>query len=795
MHRPWHWIPRASSLALLLAVPLSAHAIADGPRNGPSVLVDAESVDAGDEELYLAVSLNQADTDHLARFVLRDGALFASAATLQALGLRWPGSEQASGLVALAVLPGLVAHYDAARQRVALNAPVSMLSHAPVRGGFIAREAPRTDQAEPVGGAILNYSLYGVRSGNQAASLSGSGELRVFGAGPGTWRSSLRGRVAEGRHEATRLDTAWTLDLPDRMLSLTIGDTITGATLWSRPLRIGGIRLARNFELQPYRISTPLATFAGEAALPSTVDLFVDGLRQSSLDVPPGQFVFASAPTLDGAGNAQLVITDINGQRRVVEFAFYGTPQLLARGMSDWSVELGTVRHRYGGTSFDYASQPMASASIRHGAGDSTTVAAHVEANDQVQIAGAGVTTLLGNRGGLLSAALVASRSSGALAGDDGLQRIVAYQWSTRGFNFNITSTRSDDGFRDLASLEGAPVARGTDQVHAGLWGLGGQWGLGWFRRIERDGNRNGFASLSWSRRSPRAGYFSAQLNRRIGGSGLEASLTWTLPLAQRDAIAVRTQRTSDGDLHAVAELSRQLPASGEGWGWRAQAGDQTGVQVQAMRMGRHGEWTVGMNQPRGDAGTTMFGSVDGGLALLRGRVFAMRRIDEAFALVSTAGVPGVPVRLSNNVVGRTDANGMLMVGRLTPWQDNRLSIDPLSLPADVWIGSVEKIAVPSGHTGVLVDFEMRPTLVVQAQVLDADGAPLPAGSPVWLSPADPSNDAPLTVVGQDSQLYLRDPAPHARLRIGHGGDYCEIVLPEVAQASGYADLEPIRCR
>src|SRR5690606_38114246 len=104
-----------------------------------------------------------------------------------------------------------------------------------------------------------------------------------------------------------------------------------------------------------------------------------------------------------------------------------------------------------------------------------------------------------------------------------------------------------------------------------------------------------------------------------------------------------------------------------------------------------HGEWTVGMNQPRGDAGTTMFGSVDGGLALLRGRVFAMRRIDEAFALVSTAGVPGVPVRLSNNVVGRTDANGMLMVGRLTPWQDNRLSIDPLSLPADVWIGSVEK--------------------------------------------------------------------------------------------------------
>src|SRR5690606_10038798 len=189
-------------------------------------------------------------------------------------------------------------------------------------------------------------------------------------------------------------------------------------------------------------------------------------------------------------------------------------------------------------------------------------VAAHVEANDQVQIAGAGVTTLLGNRGGLLSAALVASRSSGALAGDDGLQRIVAYQWSTRGFNFNITSTRSDDGFRDLASLEGAPVARGTDQVHAGLWGLGGQWGMGWFRRIERDGNRNGFASLSWSRRSPRAGYFSAQLNRRIGGAGLEARPTWTLPPAQRGSIAVRAPRPRGRAPDPGAGLPRATPPS-----------------------------------------------------------------------------------------------------------------------------------------------------------------------------------------------------------------------------------------
>src|SRR5690606_35041179 len=228
--------------------------------------------------------------------------------------------------------------------------------------------------------------------------------------------------------------------------------------------------------------------------------------------------------------------------------------------------------------------------------------------------------------------------------------------------------TRNDEGFRDLASLEGAPLARASDQVYAGLWSAIGQWGLGWFRSTGHDGSRNGFVSLSWSRQTPRAGYFSVQLNRRIGGSGLDASAMWTLPLGHRDAIALRTHHGGEGGLQAVAELSRQLPAYGEGWGWRVQAGNESGAQLQAMHLGRHGEWTVGANRAHGASGTTVYGSVDGGLAFLQGRVFPMRRIDEAFALVSTRGVGGVPVRLSNNIVGTPDADGLLMVGRLTPW-------------------------------------------------------------------------------------------------------------------------------
>ena len=66
--------------------------------------------------------------------------------------------------------------------------------------------------------------------------------------------------------------------------------------------------------------------------------------------------------------------------------------------------------------------------------------------------------------------------------------------------------------------------------------------------------------------------------------------------------------------------------------------------------------------------------------------MFPMRRVYDAFALVSTDGIGEVPVMLENRRVGQTDARGFLLVTALNAWQDNDLSIDPLVLPADVHV-------------------------------------------------------------------------------------------------------------
>ncbi|MFW8079368.1 hypothetical protein ACOIFA_27890, partial [Klebsiella pneumoniae] len=74
----------------------------------------------------------------------------------------------------------------------------------------------------------------------------------------------------------------------------------------------------------------------------------------SSQQVTPGQFTLNTAPVLSGNGSAQVVITDINGQQRVVDLALYGTNRLLTQGLHTWGLNAGWVRKDYSVRSFSY---------------------------------------------------------------------------------------------------------------------------------------------------------------------------------------------------------------------------------------------------------------------------------------------------------------------------------------------------------------------------------------------------------------------------------------------------------
>jgi outer membrane usher protein len=738
--------------------------------------------------LYLEVSLNQRQRG-LRLFLERDGHLQAQVATLRDIGFI-VSDHPAEQWLALESFEGLHIDYDATQQQLTLQAPWSLLSLAPIQLGESSQTAPEAT-ASP--GVLVNYDLYANHASGADSVVLGS-EVRLFGIGNGTLthtgiNQAVRDTTRSGwRHEYVRLDTTWQFDFPKSAVSLSVGDVYSGSLDWSRSMRMGGIQIRRNFALQPYRIITPTPSFLGEAALPSNVELYVEGLRQYSGEVPAGPFQLASQPAISGAGNAQLVLTDAYGRVQTLDFPLYGTGRLLAAGESDWSIDAGWLREAFGIRSFAYDSRPVASASLRRGISDTTTVEAHAEGGGGLAMAGAGAAWLLGESGGVLNAAYAHSN----LHAMEGGQFALGYQWNSRRFSASIGTQRSHGDFRDLSALQGLLPAQASDFATLGVNSeFAGSFSASYVNLKYPDGMRSRYASLFWSRTL--AGNWAGSLSM---SQNLERSQDRSVYLAFSAALGDERQANlalqRNGDQQAlVADLSRPLPGDGDvgGYGWRLQArtGDGNGGLAELGWLGNVGRYSVGIADQAGQG--YAYANASGSLVWMGGHVFAARDINDAFALVDTGGWPGIPVRLENRPIGVTNADGVLLVTPLRSWQRNRLTIDTWDLPANVRVARVEAEATPRQKAGVRVDFEIKSVRAALLVLHDAAGQPLPPGSEVRLR-----GSADTVLVGYDGETYLDTLQAHNILDVRTQDAACIVRFDYPPDAGELPRLGPLPC-
>jgi outer membrane usher protein len=792
----WNWIVSAVMLALIVPDASS--------QTGPSSLPGIESRDLpgigvsdlglpspasrSPMPLYLEVILNQTRLPEPVAFAQRDNRLFAMAAVLRGLGLRVPDHLD-DELVALDTLPGVDIRYEAAAQRVVINVPLSGFDLTTTPLGPAETASPTITDSAP--GMLLNYDLYASDS-EGSRSVAATSELRVFGLGRGVLSNTTvaRGyRIDDGwHHESVRLDTRWELSFPRQAVTLTLGDTYTGFLDWTRPLRIGGIQIGRNYALQPYRITAPLPEFLGEATVPSEVELYVNGVRQYDGNAPTGPFRLSTVPGLTGAGIARMVVTDAFGQVRTLDFPFYSTQRLLARGLSDWSFGLGMVREDYGIRSFSYGNAPVASATLRYGVGNRFTFEGHAEGGDGLANAGIGGVWLLG-----IAGVLNLSHTRSSVDGNHGSQTSMGYGWNNQRFNFSAESRRTHGDYRDLASLYGSRPPPRSDRALAGVnFATLGSLSLSYVRLDSADPDiaPARLAGLYWNRSF--AGRWSASLsvNRNLDDADdYSAYLGVAIPLGRERQLGLSWQRDRDRD-NAVLDLVQPVPGDG-GFGWRLQGrggDDGNGGLAEVGWLGQHAR--VGAGMMRWDDFDYGYAQASGSLVWMGGSAFAARSIQDAFAVVSTDGMPGIPVMLENRVIGRTGANGKLLVTPLNAWQRNKLSIDPMDLPANVRVAAVDRIVAPSDRAGVGVAFGLTPVRAALLVLHDTQGRPLPLGSRVHL------NDSPAkAVIGHDGETYLEGLQVHNRIRVELSGTTCMATFdyPE-AIADGIARIGPLIC-
>lgn len=713
-------------------------------------------------EVYLDVVLNGERQGRLQRFVERGGKLSATGQTLDAIGLAIDklGAGKADEL-SLDAVKGLQYRYDAATQTVDVTVDNGLRKPYTLD----ARELQPARHASSGRGLVLNYDAIAQSDARSRFALWS--EERYFDP-HGVFSNTGIAYLYANDHRYVRYDTSWSQSDPDTLTTVQWGDTISSSLAWSRSIRLAGWQWRSNFALRPDLVTFPLPTLAGSAAVPSAVDLYINNMHQLHANVPTGPFQLSNAPGITGAGEATLVTRDALGRSLTTSLPLYIDPRLLASGLSSYSVELGFVRRNYGLASDDYDHRPAGSGSLRYGVSDSFTVEGHAEAGDGLVNAGGGALVRLGMLG-VVNGSL--SASGGPMRGT---QVSLGYQLIEPRFSINAQTTRSFGHYGDLASREGTPVPTAIDQFTVSFPFFSQQdLAFSYVGYRVRGGlaSRLGSVSYNVNFSNPFSLFFSGYQDfEQHHSRGVFIGMN--IGLGDRVSLNTTAGR-QNGELYYNANAVRAPDYDG-GWGWGLQAGGSGGInyrQAQLQYLGSVGQLTGTVDTIAGH--TT--GSLEalGSLVLMDDSVHAARRIYDGFALVSTDGVPDIPVLHDNRVIGTTDAQGHFLIADLNAYQNNHVSIDSLRLPADMRIGTTAMDVVPQAESGVLAHFPMTQYDAAPVILHDGQGKPLPPGSRV--RDVDSGVD---TVVGYDGLTFIEQLHAENHLVVDTAEGSCTVSFP-----------------
>ena len=764
---------------------MSAFEADAAPLPPPASAFEIEQL--GDVRLFLELVVNEKASGKIVPVTQRGGHFLVDADDLRAVDLPLP-DEQADE-VEIDTLPGVVATYDESAQRLLLTVPPAWLPMQQIGKADRFERAPALTST----GAVLNYDVYTTVPTHGGTRTAAWTELRMFGE-LGALRTTGVYQHATGGHGAgpdaanryIRYDTGWRYADEDRMLTYEAGDLVSGALGWTSPVRLGGVQVARNFAVRPDVVTYPLPQFAGSAAVPTAVDLFVNGYKSSSAHVDPGPFTLTNVPFVNGAGEAVVVTTDALGRQVSTTVPFYVSSSLLRPGLYDFAVAAGFLRRDYGLDNFSYG-PGAASATMRYGITDYLTAEAHAEASAGLAVGGLGGVAQLGYYG-TLNAAVSQSRA----AGRSGTQVVAGYQYSNRNFSAGAQHVRRNADFNDLAGhgiqlyLTSREATQANASVALGDWG---SIGAGYFDLRAADRSRTRLVNLSWSK--PLWGNSSVMVsaNRDLDSGKWSGALQLVVPVGRQGTASASVDRTGDTTTGRV-QYNRSIPSDG-GFGWNVgYAGADRGSSYQQGSIAWRGDRIRVQAGVFGSGSAyTGWGDLSGALLWMGNAVFAANRVADAFVLVDT-GVPDVPVRFENQRVGKTDADGHLLVPWTTPYYNAKYEIDTLGLGVGMEAREVEKRVAVKAGSGYVLPFPVRQVRAATLVLHDAAGKPLPVGA---VATTDGGQTA---YVGWDGLVYLEHLAPRNAVTVDlPGGGRCGTSFALPSSPGQIPRIGPLTCR
>jgi outer membrane usher protein FimD/PapC len=645
--------------------------------------------------------------------VLRDqkGRFFVPVADFRSWGLPVPGGAalRLHGIehVDLGRVPELQARFD--EKRVALDVTVAAdtLPKNTIDLRWRYPDALRPTQPS----AFFNYALsvagdesFGSSRTLVTTEVGGRmGDSLLYSSGTYTDQAGERGY--------TRLQTNLTHDQRDSLQRLIAGDFFTPVRELSASVPMGGVSFTKYYPMDPFFIQYPTLNLSTTAALPSQVEVRIDGNVVARQQVQPGPIDIVNVTGYQGARNVQVVVRDAFGREQVIQQPFYFTDFALKQGLHDYSYNFGWLRNNYGVSSNDYE-KPAFSGFHRYGFTDWLTLGLRGEAGEGVVNAGPIGTVLLPGAG-IVGAG--ASVSNGE--GSTGYAGSLFYSFIAPRYSVNVNARHFGDDYRLLPSGTPSQTRNFASASVAYSPGSLGTISTSYTVTEPRD-----LESLrAWN-----VGYNMSLFGGR-GVLTLGYTKNWGLIddwtssvvfryLFDRDYSAVASAVRAGDSRSQALSFEKTVPL-GEGFGFSVGPGrveTPAGTSIlsnaygqyngrYAMLQGRY-QGSSNDNVTRGLAEVT----VASGIGYVQDRFFVSRPLTDSFAVVKVGDVPDVPVRANGYLMGTTDERGEVVVSPMLSFYDNFLGFDQRAVPLDYVFTSSRVVVSPAFRSGSFLAFDVK---------------------------------------------------------------------------------------
>ncbi|EXE28603.1 fimbria/pilus outer membrane usher protein [Acinetobacter pittii] len=766
--------------------------------------------DQGYVQLFLNISVNSnASKDLIPVRQDQDRKLYIRSRDLKTLRLKMDEHIPDNQWVCINDLNGIQFKYLENEQSLNLKVPLNMLTGYSVDLSGQQITSPQLLKMKPLNAAILNYSLYNTIT-NDENVFSGTAE-GIFNSAIGNFSSGV---LYNGSNENSyshekwvRLETKWQYVDPEKIRIYTLGDFISNSPDWGSSVRLAGFQWSSAYSQRGDIVTSALPQFSGSAALPSTLDLYVNQQKIYSGLVPSGPFDIKQLPFISG-NEVTLVTTDATGQQSITKKPYYFSSKILAKGINEFSVDVGVPRYNYGLYSNDYDDVTFASGAIRYGYSNSLTLSGGAEAStDGLSNLGTGFAkNVLGI--GVINADIAASQYKD----ENGYSTLLGLEGRiSKNISFNTSYRKVFDNYFDLARVSQVRYLK-DNQINAESQnylnysaladeifraGINYNFYAGYgvylgYNQIKYSDNSYKLLSTNLSGSLDKNWGFYASAYKDYENHkdyGVYFALRYT-PSSKVNAI---TSVSSDsGSLRYRQEIfGLSEPQIGSfGWGGyveRDQDANENNASVYASYRAR-AAYLTGRYNRFGDNDQVAV-SATGSLVAAAGRIFAANEIGDGYAVVTNAG-PQSQILNGGVNLGATDKSGRFLIANLRPYMSHHIYLDPSYLPLEWEVSSTNQTAFVGYRQGTLVDFGAHQVISGLVKLVDQNNSPLMPGYAVRI------NGQQNGMVGYDGEVFIPNLLKQNKLEVDlldHGS--CQVDFAYENKQYSAKKLGPYVCR